>query len=205
MTDFVVDYPAFNIVPQFAAPDGPDASTWSNPDDTSIDMVGDSQPVAIGNYGNGTGAPGVYVGTPPTFFPEPIPDGYAVTSLRYVVRAAQTGAVAATSTDTFWIPGPPSFSSWLWLDQSSDSDGLVIDVPDDTLTERLSEEVGIPGDLDTFEPRVRVWWAQNVGGGSNPITVSYVALRAVWSPTDVPPPTGTSDPVRRRFYPRWPK
>lgn len=183
-----IDLPAFNVVPPSGLPDGPEAGYLSAVDGNTITYTSDAQDIAVGNFGDGPGAPTVYDGVLPNVYG---PAGFnwsTVTDAVYVVRARATATDTATDTGDDFTPPPTTFP-FLFCDYISAPNRLTFD----PLTTTMSELVTItdPLTISARQGRVRLWAAGTWAGS---VEVEYFALRVTYEPGAAQPPL--------RHYPR---
>lgn len=178
-----VDLPAFNVVPPSGLPDSAEAGYLSAVDGDTIMYTSDAQPIAVGNFGDGPGAPGSYVGVLPDVFG---PAGFnwaTVTEAVYVVRARATSTDAASGDLSEFTPVPTTFP-FLFCDYIGAPDELAFDPLTTTMTELVT--VNDPATIAARLGRVRLW---PVATSSGDIEVDYFALRVTYEPVyDSPPP-----------------
>lgn len=185
MTTTVIDLPAFNIVPPFEPPDGAHASYLSvEGDGNTITFSTEAQPIAVGNFGDGPGAPDHYVAASPDIYPPAdAPDWSTLISAKYVIRAHATATTAVTDPEDFdgFTPVPTQFP-FIYLDYTGASDELVLDPIPLTDGEVLSSDdvTNVAASLG----RVRAWLAGSTTGS---VVVDYLALRLIYDDGNVCP------------------
>lgn len=188
--DIVIDLPAYNIVPPGGSPDGPEASYLSDPNDGNEVVISSAaQDIAVGNYGNGPGAPAHYIGDEEPLYPAAgaVPTGYEVYQVQYVVKAYRESGGADTPPDSggsSWSSQgyTPSPSDWpfLFLDTPSSASFLVLDgLPVGSYGGEVVTEVDT--EFVSLGARLRMWWVKSYGAATDPpIHVTYLAARVTY-------------------------